>query len=92
MANFAEEERMLAGFAWRKVLRRLTANPGPLVTAWLCGTTITFVAVVLPTISVMGTILVPFSGFLANVVSLRLIGCTWAAEKAPVSDGSKISS
>ncbi|MBU6454199.1 MAG: DUF4013 domain-containing protein [Cyanobacteria bacterium REEB67] len=77
MANFAEEERMLAGFAWFKVLKRIARQPRPLLTAWLCGTTITGIAVIVPAISVIGMVLVPFLGFLSNVLALRLIGCSW---------------
>jgi hypothetical protein len=81
MANFAEDERMLAGFAWRKVLIRIAKQPIPLLVAWLAGLTLTFAAVVVPTLSLVGTVLVPFLSFLAEVIAARMIGQAWAGTK-----------
>jgi len=82
MANFAEEERMLAGFAWRKVIKRIIAQPKPLMVAWLAGLTLTFVAVVLPTLTRVGTPLVPFLSFLAEVIAVRMIGQAWVLHRS----------
>jgi hypothetical protein len=79
MANFADEEKMLAGFAWRKVFKRIIKAPVPLIAVWLCGATLSFLAVFVPTITVVLGIIVPFSGFLANLISLRMAGQIWAA-------------
>jgi vacuolar-type H+-ATPase subunit I/STV1 len=78
MANFAEDEKMLAGFAWRKVIRRIAKQPLPLLTAWLAGLTISFCAVLFPTASVVLALLAPFLGFLAEVIAVRMIGQAWA--------------
>ncbi len=79
MANFAEDEKMLAGFAWFKVIRRIAKRPLPLLVAWLAGLTIIFAAVFFPAISVVGILLVPFLGFLAAVIAVRMIGQAWTA-------------
>jgi len=77
MANFAEEERMLAGFAWRKVVRRIMKKPAVMLVAWLAGLTITAAAVVLPILTMIGAVLVPFLSFLAEVIAARMIGQAW---------------
>jgi hypothetical protein len=77
MANFAEEERMLAGFAWAKVLKRIAKQPVPLLVAWLAGMTLSFAAVFIPAISLIGTIFVPFLSFFADVIAVRMIGQAW---------------
>jgi len=79
MANFAEDEKMLAGFAWFKVIRRISRRPLPLLIAWLAGLTFSFSAVLFPTISVVGMLLVPFLSFLADVIAVRMIGQAWIA-------------
>jgi len=78
MANFAQEERMAAGFAWRKVLRRISLAPLELGTVWLAGSTLTLVALVVPTMTVIGALFTPFCYFLAQIISTRMIGQTWA--------------
>lgn len=77
MANFAEEERMAAGFAWRKVLRRMAKAPLELGTVWLAGATLSTVALCLPTMTIIGAIFTPFCYFLAQIISTRMIGQTW---------------
>ncbi len=78
MANFAEEEKMAAGFAWRKVLRRIGKAPLELGTVWLAGSTLTLVALIVPTMSVIGVLFTPFCFFLAQIISTRMIGQAWA--------------
>lgn len=78
MANFAEEEKMLAGFAWRKVLVRIAKNPVLLISAWLSGWTLTFVAWVVPLLTVVLSMLAPFFLFMAQVIAARLMGTAWA--------------
>jgi len=78
MANFAEEERMLAGFAWRKVIKRIADQPKGLMVAWLAGLTLSFFAVLLPVLTRVGIPLVPFLSFLAEVIAVRMIGQAWA--------------
>ncbi len=78
MANFAEEERMAAGFAWRKSLRRIAKAPVELITVWLAGSSLTLMALVLPPMSLIGALLTPFCYFLAQIISTRMIGQTWA--------------
>jgi vacuolar-type H+-ATPase subunit I/STV1 len=79
MANFAEDEKMLAGFAWLKVMRRIAKQPLPLLIAWLASLTISVSAVLFPTASVVLALLAPFLGFLAEVIAVRMIGQAWAA-------------
>jgi len=69
---------MAAGFAWRKVLRRISLAPLELGTVWLAGSTLTLVALVVPTMTVIGALFTPFCYFLAQIISTRMIGQTWA--------------
>jgi hypothetical protein len=78
MANFAEEERMAAGFAWRKGLRRMAKAPLELATVWLASSALTIMALVLPTMSLIGVLFTPFCYFLAQIISSRMMGQTWA--------------
>lgn len=78
MANFAEEERMAAGFAWRKTLRRIAKAPLELATVWLAGSALTVVALVIPPLTLIGALFTPFCYFLAQIISTRMIGQTWA--------------
>ncbi|MBS2006853.1 MAG: DUF4013 domain-containing protein [Cyanobacteria bacterium SZAS TMP-1] len=79
MANFAEEERMLAGFAWRKVLKRIAAQPQSLLLAWLAGNTLYFGAILLPILTRFQPFfaLEPFAAFLAEIIAVRMIGQAW---------------
>lgn len=76
--NFAEEERMAAGFAWRKTLRRIFKAPLLLGTTWLAGSALTALALIVPTASVIGAVLTPFCFFLAQIITSRLMGQAWA--------------
>ena len=78
MANFAEEERMAAGFAWRKGLRRIAKAPLELATVWLASSALTLMALVLPPMSLIGALFTPFCYFLAQIISTRMMGQTWA--------------
>ncbi len=77
MANFAEEERMMAGFAWLKVVRRIAKAPLLMVTTWLASSTLVFLASTLPSLTVIGIIFAPFLTFLAQVIQARMIGLAW---------------
>ncbi|CAN5490515.1 hypothetical protein BH11CYA1_BH11CYA1_23200 [soil metagenome] len=78
MANFAEEERMAAGFAWRKTLRRIAKAPVELASVWLAGSALTVMALVIPPMTLIGALFTPFCYFLAQIISTRMIGQTWA--------------
>lgn len=78
MANFAEEEKMLAGFAWRKVLARIAKHPVLLISAWLSGWTLTFLASTIPFLTVVLSLLAPFLTFMSQVIAARLMGTAWA--------------
>lgn len=78
MANFAEEERMAAGFAWRKTFRRISKAPLELAAVWLAGFALTAMALVLPSMSLIGALFAPFCYFLAQLISTRMMGQTWA--------------
>lgn len=81
MANFAQEETMLSGFAYAKVLRRLSKNPGDFAAAWLLGTGIQFLAFIIPVATVIGIILVPMTTFISQVISAGLIAQAWAGSE-----------
>lgn len=78
MANFAEEEKMLAAFAWRKVLRRIAKHPILLISAWLSGWTLTFLASTIPLLTIVLSLLAPFLNFMSQVIAARLMGTAWA--------------
>jgi len=78
MANFAEEERMAAGFAWRKTLHRIAKAPLELATVWLAGSALTVIALTIPPMTLIGALFTPFCFFLAQIISARMIGQTWA--------------
>lgn len=78
MVNFAEEERMQAGFAWLKVIKRYASAPILLTTGWLVSAALCTVASVLPTITLIGLVFTPFCSFFAQVLGARLMGRIWA--------------
>jgi|AGTN01.3.fsa_nt_gi hypothetical protein len=82
MANFAQEETMLSGFAYLKVLKKLWKNPGDFTAAWLLGTGIQFLAFIIPAATVIGIILVPMTTFISQVISAGLIAQAWAESEA----------
>lgn len=77
MLNFAEEERMQAGFAWLKVLKRFAQAPLLMTTGWLVSAALWTVACLVPGITLLGLILIPFCTFFAQVLSARLMGLIW---------------
>jgi len=81
MANFAQEETMLSGFAYAKVLKRLSKRPGDFAAAWLLGTGIQFLAVIIPITTVIGIILVPMTTFISQVISAGLMAQAWAGSE-----------
>lgn len=82
MANFAAEETMLSGFAYLKVLKKLSKNPGDFVVAWLLGMGIQFLAFIIPVVTIIGIILVPMTTFISQVISAGLIAQAWAESEA----------
>jgi Protein of unknown function (DUF4013) len=78
MVNFAEEEKMAAGFAWCKAAKRILKAPFLLVTAWLAGSALVGLAVLVPSLTLVGSLTTPFFYFLAQVIAGRLMGQTWA--------------
>lgn len=78
MLNFAEEERMAAGFAWRKTMRRILKAPYLLGSTWLAGSTLTAAAIIIPSMTLIGSMIAPFLCYLAQLISARLLACAWA--------------
>ncbi|MBI5174177.1 MAG: DUF4013 domain-containing protein [Candidatus Melainabacteria bacterium] len=81
MANFAEEEKMMAGFAWLKVIKRIAKAPVLMLTTWLASATMVFLAATVPSLTVIGVIFAPFLTFLAQVIQARMLGFAWRAAR-----------
>ncbi|HEY9776056.1 MAG TPA: DUF4013 domain-containing protein [Planktothrix sp.] len=71
--NMAQEERMPAAFAVRKVLTRFRRRGREMFVAWLLAVGLNFVAVLIPMCTILGAFLVPASSFMASAISATIL-------------------
>lgn len=83
MVNFAIEERPQAGFAFRKVVRRASGNPGQFVAAWIVSIGVMWVSVVLPVLTVIGVFLIPSTVFIGHAIAATMCAQVWGQERQP---------
>ncbi len=76
-ANLAEEERTLAAFAVLKVLRKLRSHGASMVQAWLLSIGLFMMAIVVPTLTVVGIFLIPTAVFVAGTISATIVAQAW---------------
>lgn len=88
MVNFAQEESMKSGFQWLRVIKRIQKEPLAFATAWLSGIGFSALALV-PGITIIGLLVVPFAYFLSQLVGARLLATIWAYLNAQTSDKSQ---
>lgn len=79
MVNFAVEENVKAGLAYIKVARSLLRSPGKLICGFLLASGIQFLAVLIPSLTVIGVFLVPSAYFIGTVVSSIVLSRHWNA-------------
>jgi hypothetical protein len=77
--NFAVEERVSAGLALRKVVRRIRKNPRVFLQAWALTCGLQILAVILPAATVLGLVIVPTTLFAAQLLSANILAQAWLA-------------
>jgi hypothetical protein len=80
-ANFAEEERTLAAFAVRKVMRMFRQHCATLVLTWLLAIGISAVALIVPTCTIIGITFLPMTSFIAGTICATMVAQAWRAAK-----------
>lgn len=80
-ANFAEEERTIAAFAVRKIMRMFRQHCGTLVLTWLLGVGISAVALIVPICTIIGITFLPMTCFIASTVCATMVAQAWRAAK-----------
>jgi hypothetical protein len=78
MINFASEEKLGSAFALVKVLRRIFKHPRQFLYAWLIGTGIQWLAVLLPLATIIGVLFLPTTVFAAQVIAATIMAQSWA--------------
>lgn len=77
MANFAQEESMASGFAYFKVLKRLSLNPRDFLSAWILGIGVQFLFFVAPIATVIGAFFLPTTIFVSQLLSASFMAQAW---------------
>lgn len=77
MTNLAQEEKLGAAFALRKVSRYCARCPVEFIEAWLLGIGIKSLAFVLPCITVIGVMFLPMTIFLACLLEGIILAQVW---------------
>jgi hypothetical protein len=78
MINFAAEEKLSAGFGFRRVFEVGCAAPKPFLLAWMLSIGIQVLAIVVPALTIIGIFLVPNTYFAAQIISANLLTQAWA--------------
>ncbi len=81
MVNFAIEERVPAGFAFLKVVKRAARNPLEFLVAWLLCIGVAWCAVILPILTLIGIFFLPSTIFIGHIVSATLLAQVWGDHK-----------
>lgn len=81
MLNFAVEERVAAGFAFRKVVRKALRNPREFLVTWLLSIGVAWASVVLPTLTLIGIFFIPSTSFVGQVICATLWCQVWGQDK-----------
>lgn len=79
MVNFAKEENTGAGVAFRKVFRRISAEPQKYIGAYFLSVGIQWASVIVPCITIIGVFLLPSAYFLGQVASASVLARTWSS-------------
>lgn len=77
MANFAQEESMMAGFQYIKILGKISKQPKDFVCAWLLGVGIQFLFFVIPLMTVVGALFLPTTVFVSQLISASIMAQAW---------------
>ncbi len=70
--NFARSESMRAGFAWGQAIKIFKSRPGDYLYVWLLSVGLLKLAIILPTLTLLGVFFVPSVFFAAQVVTAIL--------------------
>lgn len=77
MINFASEDKVLAGFAFGKVIRYTAKAPRDFILAWILSFELQFLALLLPTLTLVGVFVAPYTLFAAQLIGLSLMTQAW---------------
>lgn len=78
LVNFAEEEKLGAGFAFRKVIRALRKDPKGFLTAWALACSVQALAVLGPMVTLLGVFLIPSTYFAGQIIAGTILAQFWA--------------
>lgn len=75
--NFARQEKMSAAFDIFTVGRKLASNPAVFIQAWLLVIGLTWLGVLVPTITIIGVVFVPICSFVVSSVGAIILAQAW---------------
>jgi len=78
-ANFAEEERMPAAFALRKLFNLFKRHGGTMLQVWLMVVGLNAAAVIVPPCTIIGIAFLPMTTFIAGTISATMVAQAWRA-------------
>ncbi len=82
MANFAEQEKVLAAIAVDDAMQRVWRRPLEFLTVWLLNIGIFWLSVVVPIFTIVGAFLLPMVLFCASLISVTMLAQVWRAAAA----------
>ncbi|MBX9568427.1 MAG: DUF4013 domain-containing protein [Candidatus Obscuribacterales bacterium] len=89
MVNFAQEENTGAGMAFRKVARRILAEPLKYLSAYFLAVGIQWASFIVPCITIVGVFLLPSAFFIGQAASAAVLGRAWASTASTENEGDK---
>ena len=71
--NLAQEERMPAAFALRKVTQKFRKKGTEMLEAWLLSIALNSLAIIIPVCTIFGICLIPVTSFIASTISATML-------------------
>jgi hypothetical protein len=79
MLNFAAEEKLAAAFNLRRLVKYFLERPKAMLTAWMLAVELQLLAIVIPSVTVIGICMVPYTLFAAQLVGVSLMAQAWSS-------------
>ena len=81
MVNFAIEERVPSGLAFRQVLTRAALKPKEFLLAWLLTIGVSWASALVPTLTIIGLFIIPSTIFVGQILCVTIWAQVWGPER-----------
>ena len=77
MINFAVKQSIFAAFNIKDIVSQLKLRPGTLLKAWLLQVGLIYLAILVPTVTVVGILIIPSTLFCAQLIGVSVLAHAW---------------